>query len=396
VRAAARIGVLVQRRAVEARQREVVAREVRRHPVEDHADAVLVHAVDERAEVVGRAVARRGREVARDLVAPGAGERVRHHGHQLDVRVAHVARVGRELVGQLEVAQRPVALQRVQPPRAEMDLVDRYRPPQRLGRLALREPSVVAPGVPRPVHDRRGLRRLLGGERVRIGLQADLAVLGEDLELVVVALPDVRQEQLPDAGRAERAHRVQPPVPGVEVPDDGDGACARRPDRERRAGDALGLAHVRAEPGVELLVAALAGQVQVELAERRQERVGIVDRERPRLAVVDLELVAQRQLAPVDHALEDAPGVHLLECYRLALLGQRGDGGRGRPKRAHDDAAVVRVRAEDGVRVRVLAADDAVEFGGGGDGHMGWPSLSRKRATVGSRPPGSRPSRDGC
>ena len=41
------------------------------------------------------------------------------------------------------------------------------------------------------------------------------------------------------------------------------------------------------------------------------------------------------------------------------------------PERAHDHAAVVRVRAEDRVRVRVLAADDAVEVGGGGDGHMG-------------------------
>ena len=52
VRAAARVGVLVERGAVEAGEREVVAREVRRHPVEDHAEPVLVQAVDERAEVV--------------------------------------------------------------------------------------------------------------------------------------------------------------------------------------------------------------------------------------------------------------------------------------------------------------------------------------------------------
>ena len=53
MRAAARVGVLVERRAVEARERPVVAREVRRHPVEDHADAVPVQPVDEAAEVVG-------------------------------------------------------------------------------------------------------------------------------------------------------------------------------------------------------------------------------------------------------------------------------------------------------------------------------------------------------
>ena len=53
VRAAARVVVLVERRAVEAREREVVAREVRRHPVEDHAEPVLVQAVDERAKSSG-------------------------------------------------------------------------------------------------------------------------------------------------------------------------------------------------------------------------------------------------------------------------------------------------------------------------------------------------------
>jgi hypothetical protein len=105
VRAAARVGVLVERGAVEAGEREVVAREVRRDPVEDHAQPVGVQAVDERAEVVGRAEARRGREVARHLVAPGAGERVRHHRQQLDVREAHVEHVGAQLVGQLAERQ---------------------------------------------------------------------------------------------------------------------------------------------------------------------------------------------------------------------------------------------------------------------------------------------------
>ena len=69
VLAAARVGVLVERGAVEARERELVAREVRRHPVEDHAEAVAVQAVDELAEVVGRAEARRR---ARSSRSPGS------------------------------------------------------------------------------------------------------------------------------------------------------------------------------------------------------------------------------------------------------------------------------------------------------------------------------------
>ena len=127
VRAAARVGVLVQRRAVEAGERPVVAREVRRDPVEDHADAALVQAVDELAEVVGRAEARRRGEVRGHLVAPRAAERVRHDRQQLDVREAQVGHVVGQLVGELEVGQRAVALQRVAPPGAEVDLVDRHR-----------------------------------------------------------------------------------------------------------------------------------------------------------------------------------------------------------------------------------------------------------------------------
>jgi hypothetical protein len=65
VLAQARVGVLVERRAVEAAERVVVLGEVRRHPVEDHAHAVAVQRVDEEAEVVGRAVARRRRVEAR-------------------------------------------------------------------------------------------------------------------------------------------------------------------------------------------------------------------------------------------------------------------------------------------------------------------------------------------
>ena len=300
VGAAARVGVLVERRAVEAGEREVVAREVRGHPVEDHAEPVLVQAVDEGLEVVGRAVARRGREVAGHLVAPGAAERVRHHRQQLDVREAHVERVGGELVGQLEVGQRAVALHRVQPPRAEVDLVDRDRALERLGLGPVREPLLVGPVVRRLVHDRGGLGRHLGGEGDRIGLQADLAVRREDLVLVVRAGLDAGQEELPDPGRPERAHRVHAAVPEVEVADHGHGAARRRPDRERRPAHAVHLLHVRAEPGPHLLVASLAEEVLVELADGGQEAVRIVDRDRAGVAVADLELVAQRQLGAVD------------------------------------------------------------------------------------------------
>ncbi len=69
--AQAGIGVFVQRFAVEAGQAVSVLGKVRRHPVEDHADIVLVAVVDEIAEVVRRAEAAGRGVVAGGLITPG-------------------------------------------------------------------------------------------------------------------------------------------------------------------------------------------------------------------------------------------------------------------------------------------------------------------------------------
>ena len=127
--------------------------------------------------------------------------------------------------------------------------------------------------------------------------------------------------------------------------------------------DAVDLAHVRAEALPQLLVAALADQVQVELADRRQEAVRVLDRDRARLAVVDLELVGERQLRLREAALEDAAGVDLLERDGLALRRDDGDGGGGGAPCADDHAVAVGVRAEEGVRLRVLAGVQAIGIG---------------------------------
>ena len=64
------VGVLVERGAVEMPQSMRVGREMRRHPVHDHADAGSMAALDEAGEGLGRAVARGRREEPDRLVAP--------------------------------------------------------------------------------------------------------------------------------------------------------------------------------------------------------------------------------------------------------------------------------------------------------------------------------------
>ena len=145
-------------------------------------------------------------------------------------------------------------------------------------------------------------------------------------------------------------------VPVVEVADQADRACRRGPDGEGGAGDALVLSNVCTQQLIELLVSTLADQMQVELPERRRERVRIGLGERAGRAVVDLELVAKRQLGALDHALEDACLIDLPQ--RCVVVGQgvwrpqdRDHADRTRAQRADHHAVWHRVGPEDRVRV---------------------------------------------
>ena len=323
VLAARGVRVLVERRAVEARQREGVLREVRRHPVDDHADARLVQLVDEVAEAVGVAEPRRGREVGRDLVAPRAAVRVLHDRQELHVGEAEVDEVGDQVVGDLLVGvgvAAPVLL-----PRAEVHLVDRHRPVHRRAVAAVGHPLVVAPRVGRLEDHRRRRRGSLGVEGHRVGLLAPLAVGAEDQELVLRPRTHVGHEQLPDPRGAELAHRVLSAVPAVEVALDPHAPGGRRPDGEGRADDGCGAEAlvavlVSAEDRPQLLVPALVDQVEVHLAEARQEPVGVVAGDRA-VAVVDLDAVV-RDVGHRQGAGPDA-GVLVVELDALRAVGSR-------------------------------------------------------------------------
>ena len=68
------------------------------------------------------------------------------------------------------------------------------------------------------------------------------------------------------------------------------------------------LHHVGPQPLPELLLASLADQVQVQVADRRPERVRVLDREAAAVAVVHVQPVAQRLLRALHEALDTPPG----------------------------------------------------------------------------------------
>src|SRR5580704_13963777 len=106
MKALARIGVLVEVRAVKVGEAVLVVWKMRGHPVEDDPQAALMQAVDEIHQVLRRAVARGRREIARDLVSPGAVKRMLHDWQELDVREAHVERVIPELLRHFPIRER--------------------------------------------------------------------------------------------------------------------------------------------------------------------------------------------------------------------------------------------------------------------------------------------------
>ncbi len=278
VLALARILVLEQRGAVEARQAVRVLRKMSRHPVEDHAEPRLVAGIHEQLEILGRTEARGRREEAEHLVAPRPRERMLHHRQQLDVGEAHLLDVRHQPVRHLAVGQEAVAFLRHARPRSEVHLVGGHRPVEpRALRRPRGHPVAVAPVVARDVvHDRRGLRRRLERARERIGLLQDRAVAGADLELVLLAVGEIRNEDLPDAGGQE-AHRRDAAVPAVEVADHADAIRVGRPHREMHAGGRALRDAVRAELLERAVVGALAEQVQIEIGQHAAVAIRIVE-----------------------------------------------------------------------------------------------------------------------
>ena len=88
-----RIGVFVEIGAVKFRQRVRVFREMRRHPVHEHANPGAMAGIDEMAQLIRSPEAARRRVIIRHLIAPRAFEGMLGDRQQLDVGEAHLEHV---------------------------------------------------------------------------------------------------------------------------------------------------------------------------------------------------------------------------------------------------------------------------------------------------------------
>ena len=104
------IGMLVEMRAIEVGEAVTIGGEVGRHPVKNHADAVLVQAVHQIHEVLWCAVARRWREVAGRLISPGGEVGMLHDRQKFDMGEPHLAGILGQTRTDLPIAEGAVVV----------------------------------------------------------------------------------------------------------------------------------------------------------------------------------------------------------------------------------------------------------------------------------------------
>ena len=176
------VGVFVEMRAVKSRQAVRVAGKVRGHPIQNNAQAGGMGRVHKILKILRAAKARRRREHAQRLVAPGRVQRMLTDRHQLQMRKAQVAGIRHQRIGQFAVVQPAPAIRLA--PGAQVHFVHRQGRIQRVGCGTRRLHR--APGW-QPTHYAGRGRPQLGLESIGVCLEHDAIVRTQNFKLVGVA-----------------------------------------------------------------------------------------------------------------------------------------------------------------------------------------------------------------
>ena len=103
-----RVSMLVEMGAIKEAQPVLISGEMRGHPVQNHANSLLVQIVNKIHEVLRRAIAAGGSEVSCGLVSPGAIEGMLHDGQKLHMGKSHLLDIFSELRCQFTVGEETV------------------------------------------------------------------------------------------------------------------------------------------------------------------------------------------------------------------------------------------------------------------------------------------------
>ena len=372
------IRILIEARSIELCKPPAVAREVRRYPVEDDADASLMHVIHEVHEVLRCTVAARRSVVAGPLIAPARIERMLHHRHELNMRIALLLHIIRHLHRELTVIvelgaelRSAVLIDCLLLPceGAEVQLIDRHRLFLDAGDAALRLLLLPCRIRPRKLsdvfHDGGIARTKLEAEGIRIDLQERLLVVTLDLILIEAARGEVRDEQLEHAGIAEALHHMAAAIPEVEVADDRNTLCVRCPYGERDTIDAVDPDRMRAHLLIDVIPDAALILLDITVGIGRREGIRVLGVLRRVVVIGDVVGIGRKCLVPgLLHRQEGREEAGLIdELHRIALSAEHElDRFCGRYEALHQQPLRDDVRTEDLLRVRGFRVGDVLHL----------------------------------
>ena len=250
--------VFVTGRTVEFEKPVFVFRKMRRHPVEDYADAVIMESVHQPHKSVRRAETRRNAEISRYLIPPATVERVFRNGHEFHVGIPHLFDVRHELCRKFIVSI--VTAVGFFLPAAEMYFVNIYgRGINRIAPFRFAVRAVLPLVSPEIVDLGSGARRRFAVERVGIGLVHPSLFRFNGIFIGIVSFQP-RDKGFVNALCADALHRVAFGIPAVEIAHDGNGFRTRRPRSEKHALFALAFAEMRAQIVIGFVIRALMKQ----------------------------------------------------------------------------------------------------------------------------------------
>src|SRR5450631_4403751 len=274
-----RISIFVQVGSIEVAQGMPVFREVCGNPVEDHADALLMHIVDEVLEILWRAETTGGSEVACGLIPPGAIEGKFCNGEQLDMRKTQIFHIVGEHMGQFAIGHKAVFFRctflmtlKDMPPRTEVYFIGRERRFEWLKLCSLLHPVRVLPGVLMDISDdTRSIGAQFVSKSIGIGL-IDGIVIDIRIDGIFIdnANMQARHKTFPYS-QIDMAllHGSGAAVPGVKVANNRYRACMGCPDSEIDAHDAIDRAYMSTELFINVILFTLTKQVEIEIAKDR-------------------------------------------------------------------------------------------------------------------------------
>src|SRR3954468_22517565 len=169
-----------------------------------------------------------------------------------------------------------------------MHFVDAEWRAKRVLFAAFLQPGVISP-LELTIIPNNGsvLRRRLEEGAIGVSLEDNRSVDIFDLVFVKRALSQAGDEQFPNPGRTESAHRVIAAIPSIEIANDTDPLCIGCPNGKACSSGAIDYPKLRPELIVNSLLFALTKQVEVCFAESREERIRIASATDDSLAVSD-------------------------------------------------------------------------------------------------------------